>query len=159
MRYLTVLAIILTLTACKPVTKTPSDTKLILRAELREISRDLIREFRFFETGLIEETTIYSGKPSTTELFSTRFYQLSENQTAKLKKQTEELSKTKYQNQFPWKEDFYQRGDVVKFEYAASDELPHSCYYYTGHSDSPEIFKTLTELIKNTGESPGLIKH
>ncbi len=158
MRLITAALLILSLSACKPISQPPSDSTLILRAELREITLDLIREFRFFDTGLIEETVIYSGKPSSMKLFATKFYQLSENQTTKLIRQTEELSKTNHQNQFPWKEDFYKRGDVIKFEYAAKDGLAHTSYYYSGHSDSPEIFKTLAELIKNTGSTQHLLQ-
>lgn len=158
MRLVILLLIICGITACKPVTNTkPSDTTLILRAELREISADLIREFRFFDTGLVEETVIYSGakKPA---LFSTNFYQLGDLQLKNLIKQIQELSSKSYENQFPWKEDFYKRGDVLKLEYAMADRLPHSTYYYTGHEDSPEIFKSLFELINSNSNQTSLLK-
>ena len=158
MRSLLLLLIICSLTACKPVTSSkPNETTLILRAELREINQDLIREFRFFDTGLVEETVIYSGakKP---ELFSTNFYQLASAQLNSLTKQIKELSSKSYENQFPWKEDFYKRGNVVKFEYAMADGLPHSTYYYTGHESSPEIFKSLLEIINSNSKQTSLLK-
>ncbi len=158
MRSLILLLIICSLTACKPVASSkPNETTLILRAELREISADLIREFRFFDSGLVEETIIYSGadKP---KLFTTNFYQLGNLELKNLNKQIQELSSHSYENQFPWKEDFYKRGNVVKFEYAMADGLPHSTYYYTGHENSPKIFKSLLELINSNSKQTSLLK-
>jgi len=145
MRFAIIVLISICLSACKPVTNTGAqNTKLILRVEQRQIQLDTIREYRFFDSGLVEETIIYSGGAG---LFDTKFYQLGSLELSELKTQIKTLSSNSYENQFPWQEDFYQRGDVIKFEYAKADALPHSSYYYTGHEDAPEVFKSIAGML------------
>ncbi len=154
MRFLSLVLIILTLASCKQITTNPTaqDSKLILRVEERLIRRDIIREYRFFDSGLVEETIIYTGGAG---LFDTKFYQLGSLELSDLRGQIKILSSNTYENQFPWQEDFYKRGDVIKFEYAAQDGLPHSSYYYTGHEDAPAVFKSLTGIL---GRGERLVK-
>ncbi len=143
--------VIIGLNACKIIHSKPQDTKLILRAEFREIERDLIREFRFFETGLLEETIIYSSYEAQ-KLFDTHFYELNDLQIRELQKYIQELSSKPRQNEFPWQEDFYKRSNILKLEYTGRQGLAETVYYYTGHQDSDPLFqKILDAIMTKTG--------
>jgi hypothetical protein len=77
-----------------------------------------------------------------------------------LQKQLRELD---YHNHFPWKEEFYKRGNVVKIEFpdlvkpsfisepAKVQEIliDKVYYYYDGEAESPRVFQDLVKLINS----------
>ena len=133
----------------------PAEDKLLFSVQKRGISADRISEHRFFSSGLVETTIIHDSK-NPGELFQTKFN--------KSKPATELLSKIQeldYHNHFPWKEDFYKRGDVIKVQFPkliptqvlkageqASSVLVNKTYYfYSGDEDAPSILDELQSLI------------
>lgn len=150
MRHLLIL-LSLVLTSCN----LPAQDKLLFSIEKRNISEDRISEHRFFASGLVESTITHdSSNPD--NLFQTQFH--------KSKSATELLDKLQaldYHNHFPWKEEFYKRGDVIKVQFPkfiesqtlkASDQAAQvlvnkTYYFYTGDEQAPEILNELLELM------------
>lgn len=132
--------------------------QLSFRVEDRNIADDSITEYRFFENGLVNRTQTYSAK----ELFSSKFIELDKKQTEQVKAILVALQKLDYINDFPWKEDYYKRGNVMKIEFPDEVELkffankpsktiniPQTFYFYTGHEKQPQVFVELQQLINH----------
>ena len=140
-------------------------TELLFRVELRDIQLDRISEYRIFTNGLINKT-ILNATNNPDELFGSEFSYLRPETLKSLKDYLNQLRELDYHNDFPWKEDFYQRGNVIKFEFldyydiaylpqAKSREpkqilLPRVFYYYSGHQDSPKIFTEIVKILTDT---------
>jgi hypothetical protein len=149
--------------SCTPIS--PQRTELLFRVELRDIELDRISEYRIFTNGLINKT-ILNATNNPDELFGSEFSYLRPETLKSLKDYLNQLRELDYHNDFPWKEDFYQRGNVIKFEFldyydiaylpqAKSREpkqilLPRVFYYYSGHQDSPKIFTEIVKILTDT---------
>ncbi len=155
------------LTACSQANF--KDTELLYRVEFRNISEDQITEYRFFKNGLVNETIIHSTSHNA-DLFHSKFITLDPEQkilAIDLQKQLQELD---YHNHFPWKEEFYKRGNVVKIEFpdlikpkfineateAQEILINKTYYYYDGETESAEVFKDLVKLIDIIKITPGV---
>ena len=136
------------------------DTELLYQVEFRNIAEDQITEYRFFKNGLVNDTITHSTSHNT-ELFHSKFTTLNQteiSQVIELQKQLQELD---YHNHFPWKEDFYKRGNVIKIELPKLIKpqfinepgevkeilVNKTYYYYDGETDSPTVFLDLMKLI------------
>ncbi len=139
------------------------DSRLLYKIEFRNISEDRITEYRVFGNGLVNETVIHSSNKNT-ELFTSKFKTLNEDQintAIQLQKQLQELD---YHNHFPWKEEFYKRGNVIKIEFpklikpqfinepseAKELAINQTYFYYDGESESPKVFQDLIKLVQVT---------
>jgi len=143
----------------------PQKTELLFRVELRDIQLDRISEYRIFSNGLMNKT-ILNATNNPDELFGSEFLYLKPETLKSLQGYLNQLRELDYHNDFPWKEDFYQRGNVVKFEFldyydiaylpqAKPQEpqqilLPRVFYYYSGHQDSPKIFAEIIKILTDT---------
>lgn len=161
MHKLIVLCLCLILSSCS-TQRQEQNTQLILRIENRDIVSDTINEYRFFADGTFNSTTIHSSN-APEKLYQSSFKKLSKIDLDQVLKFHEELRKLDYHNDFPWKEDFYKRGNVVRIEFADTIKLnyppstgtetvtellsPQIYYYYTGHEDSPALFKNLMQFV------------
>lgn len=132
------------------------DSRLLLKIENREIKKDKITEYRFFENGLVNITVTYSD--SEKDLFSSKFHKLKSKEIISI---LNKLQKLNYHNDFPWQEDFYQRGDVIKIEFLDKIEIqipkenkiqtiqaPQTYYFYTGH-EANTVFKEIQNLLQS----------
>ncbi len=145
------------------------DTELLYRIEFRNIAQDTITEYRFFKNGMVNETILHSTAING-GVFHSEFKALDEtqtNQAIELQKQLQELD---YHNHFPWKEEFYKRGNVVKIEFpdliqpqfineanqAKEILVNKTYYYYDGETESPAVFLDLVKLINSIQIAPGV---
>lgn len=148
------------LTACTPASINTTD--LLYKVELRNITADEITEYRFFKNGLVNSTVIHSTSHNE-ELFQSKFQTLDQDQISEMLLLRKRLQECDYHNHFPWKEDFYKRGNVVKIEFpdliqpkyisdpAKAKEIlvGKTYYYYDGETESPREFLDLMKLIKS----------
>lgn len=143
---------------CIKVHANPS-TKLIFRIEERLIDSDEIYEYNVFTDGSFNKINI-NNTNSESKLFSSEFKILTKKQLDKFKQYLSSLENLEYENDFPWKEDLYKRGNVYRIIFIdkvrpnyfnnsntkqSSKELlvPKVFYYYEGHKESPEIFSEI----------------
>lgn len=137
------------------------NSKLLFRIEERLIDSDEIYEYSIFADGLFSKINIHNTN-NESKLFNSEFKTLSKKQLDKFKEQLLSLEKLEYENDFPWKEDMYKRGNVYRIifidritpnyfkdlntkESPKELSVPKTLYYYEGHKDSPGIF---SEIIK-----------
>ncbi len=142
------------------------DTELLYRIELRNITEDQITEYRFFKNGLVNETITHSTSHNA-DLYHSEFQTLDGIQTSEAIELQKQLQALDYHNHFPWKEDFYKRGNVIKIEFPASIKpkfinqpgeaqevlVNKTYYYYDGETESPKVFQELMKLINEIEES------
>lgn len=143
--------------SCSSTRIESSSTKLLFKVELRDISNDTITEFRVFENDLLNKTIIHSTANSAAEhsdLFISKFVKLNDEQGRQTKDFLRKLQELDYKNFFPWKEDFYKRGNVIKFEFPAQIKVqnrniavPKVFFFYEGHPDSPELFHQINKFL------------
>jgi len=130
-----------------------SSKQLLLRLEERKISEDIITEYRLFDSALVNKTVIYSSEHLDSEGdskgFETSFEQVKISKLKVLSQQIQELRELEHRNYFPWKKDFYERGDVIKFEIQGDNGLAKTFYYYTGDTKAPDIFGLIYKQFKN----------
>ncbi len=137
--------------------------KMLLKVEERNIDSDEIYEYQLFDdnqNGLIVKT-ISANPNNETKLFNSEFKTIEKKQLDKLKEHIAGLQALEYENDFPWKEDYYKRGDVYRiifvdkitinnFDTKANPKeilSPKTFYYYQGRKDSPELFKKLVDTL------------
>lgn len=138
------------LAACSKNSPLEDASKILLRIEKREITKDQITEFKIFQNGLIESFLRYSSPASAEKVFSTKFYQIDKDLITKWQETQKAFSEMKYENHFPWKRNFKERGDVISFEFVSAG-LPKTYFYYTGEkSTSPELFLKTHELLEES---------
>lgn len=141
-------------------------TKMLFKIEYREFFKDRITEYRFFEEPLLNTTVIHDPgvQDSSFTAFDTQLVKITSTRHYKAKAIHNKLKNLKYKNTFPWKEDFKDRGDVVKV-YCTQDAIPVLAdkdgnykavplskvfIFYTGHiNEEPQVFKDILSLIKN----------
>jgi hypothetical protein len=158
MRFFIIQCIVILLSSCSK----PIPERLLFRVEQRNISNDTITEYRFWDTGLVNTTILYGQK----DLFSSTFQQLDKQTTQAAKDILLALQKLDYINDFPWKEDYYQRGDLIKVEFpdqvdlkmfvAKNDKrvtIAQTFYFYTGHNKQPQLSLDLQKLIASIPKS------
>ena len=148
------------LTACTQASVTT--TELLYKVELRNISADEITEYRFFKNGLVNYTVTHSTSHNA-DLFQSKFQTLDSDQIIEMISLQRGLQELDYYNHFPWKEDFYKRGNVVKIEFpdlvkpsfitepGKVEEIlvDKVYYYYDGEAESPKVFQELVKLINS----------
>jgi hypothetical protein len=148
--------------ACSKNSQLVANTKLLFAVEERDFTNEQETSYKVFANGILEKTILHNTK-NQAKLFSTTFLTLKKDQVQQAEKLLSEIKNTKYQNFFPWKEDLYSRGNVYKISFVGATELEYLkrtkqqiktinhqkiLYYYQGHEESPEIFKTLIDFIK-----------
>lgn len=146
-------------------------TSLLIELEERDIKQDKIQRYELFDNGLLVENVIHEGDASKGDLYKSEMKIVKQEKIAKVKSLVEQLQNLEYSNFFPWKEDYYDRGNVVKFKFP--DEIKLNCFkrkleaqnadstaecpdalvsqvyvYYTGHQESPELFAEILNFIK-----------
>ncbi|MCE2929357.1 MAG: hypothetical protein LW817_06990 [Candidatus Caenarcaniphilales bacterium] len=135
-------------------------SKLLMIIEKRDIAKDKIIEYRVFDDGIIN-STIMNSSASASELFQSSF-----KTTTNAKRFIELLEKVKdldHLNDFPWQENYYKRGDVIKLSFVNDIKLNHLepssknnksiktpvvYFFYTGHENNPAILKELMTLVE-----------
>jgi hypothetical protein len=151
------------LNACSSIA--PQKTQLLLKIEKRDVVNDTILEYRIFTNGILNKTFIHSTNDSA-KLYSSEFYQMKRKQFQTLQTLHKQLTELDYHNDFPWKEDFYQRGNVVKFEFLDLYDIayipqtkskspkqilsPKVFYFYSGHQDSPKLFRDILSELESS---------
>lgn len=137
--------------------------KMLLKVEERSIDSDEIFEYQLFDdnqNGLIVKT-ISANPNNESKLFNSEFKTIEKKQLDKLKEHIAGLQALEYENDFPWKEDYYKRGDVYRiifvdkitinnFDTKANPKeimSPKTFYYYQGHKENPELFKKLVDTL------------
>lgn len=137
--------------------------KMLLKVEERNIDSDEIIEYQLFDdnqNGLIVKT-ITANPNNESKLFNSEFKTIEKKQLDKLKEHITGLQALEYENDFPWKEDYYKRGDVYRIIFADKITLknfdtkaspkeilsPKTFYYYQGHKENPELFKKLVDTL------------
>lgn len=150
--------LIILLSSCSSVTAN-HNAKLLFRVEERLIESDTIYEYDIFDDGLITKINTHNTNDET-KLFNSEFKTLEKKRLVKFKDYLSQLEKLDYENDFPWKEDFYKRGNIYRIMFInkvtpsyfkdvdpklASKKLSIQkvFYYYDGHKDSPEIFSKI----------------
>lgn len=148
--------ILLILTILLTSCSNPKVSKLLFKIESRDIAQDQITEYRYFDNGQVEKTILHNSS-NNSELFTTSFKQA--------KPQIELLNKLQnldYHNHFPWKQDYYKRGNVLKVEFPKKIKpqyitdtkqgteimVNQTYFFYTGDEKAPELVQ---ELISLTG--------
>jgi len=154
------------LTACQqlkqPAKQELKQSKLLFRVEKRDITIDEITEYRVFDNGYFNKTIIHStNKPENLNL--SWFHDLNGSQLTTAQDYLKQLQNLDYQNDFPWKEEYFKRGNVIKIQFPDQVKInyatkanqgepmvsvPQTFYYYQGHEDSPELFKNLMKFIE-----------
>lgn len=139
--------------------------KMLFKVEYREFFKDRITEYRFFDEPILNTTVLHDpgiNDPSFTN-FDSKLERISPLKFGKAKIIARKLKELKYKNRFPWKENFKDRGDVVKV-YCIQEEIPVIAdskgeykpvplskvfIFYTGHiKEEPEIFRDILGLIR-----------
>lgn len=142
------------LTACTQ----PEATQLLFKIEARDITQDQITEYRFFDNGL-KETTIIHSSSNNQDLFKTSFKQNEPAIELLIK-----LQNLDYHNHFPWKQDYYKRGNVYKVEFPKkikpdyitdnkqdTELLVNKTYFfYSGDENAPELLQDLIKLTQSS---------
>lgn len=142
----------------------PQETRLLFRVEERNFSEDIITEYRVFENGLVNTTITHNSsnkdESDKSYLYASSFKKLSAAELKEARAYSQELKVLEHHNYFPWKEDFYQRGDVIKIEFvddfspiAVDDSeldpvaMPKTFIFYTGLDDNPELLDSILNLL------------
>ncbi len=149
------LGLLLALSSCSKLDSF-NKTKLLFTVENRNIEKDEIIEYRFFENAFVN-ITITQNSNQTEKLYDSRFKKLSASQLAQSLYFQNQLQRLDYNNSLPWKENYYKRGNVVRFIFAAKQKLslkneekkelliPKVFYYYQGLDDMPELFRKIVK--------------
>jgi hypothetical protein len=136
---------------------------LLFRVEYRDINKDRIIEYRFFNTSEVEISVLHDpGKynPKFTT-YNTVLKPVSQANFTQVNNIASSLKTFNYKNYYPWKEDYDERGNVLKIETIqniqpevfAKNQNPENInvvkvfYYYTGHQDAPVLFRQIDDLI------------
>ena len=152
MKFLALLLSIFLTSCTQPALK--SSNLLLFKIEARNIAADRITEFRYFQDGLIEQTILLDSSNSS-EIFKTSFNK-SEPQIQLLNM----LQELDYHNNFPWKQDYHKRGDVIKVQFPKSITpqsinpntenksitINKTYFFYSGDQNAPEILQQLIDL-------------
>ena len=139
--------------------------KMLFKVEYREFLKDRITEYRFFDEPIVNTTVLHDPGIHNPEFsnFDSKLERISPLKFGKAKIIARKLKELKYKNRFPWKENFKDRGDVVKV-YCIQDEMPvlpdssgevkavplsKVFIFYTGHiKEEPEVFRDILALLK-----------
>lgn len=149
MRFFTAILALFILNSCTSKQEISLENKLLFTVEKRDIAKDEITEFRFFDTGLRSQLITHSSTKQE-DLNSNKLSSLPKADLEKILSLQAKLEKLDYQNSFPWKEDFYKRGDVYKViisKEIAGIKTPTTYYFYSGQDDNPKVFDEIKELI------------
>ena len=140
-------------------------TKMLFKVEYREFFKDRITEYRFFDDALLNTTVLHDPgvQDANFTSFDTKLRRISPLKFAKAKLIHNKLKHLKYKNTFPWKENFSDRGDVVRI-FCIQEEKPVLAdkdgkypkvllskvfIFYTGHiKQEPQVLKDILDLIK-----------
>lgn len=157
---------------CDKCKTNSEETSLLVELEERNIQQDRISRYEFFDNGLLVKNIVHQGDASKGDLYKSEMKIIDPEKVERAKIFVEKLQKLEYSNFFPWKEDYYQRGNVVKFKFpdliklncfkeklgsklnSDLDECPDAFVsqvfvYYTGHTESPELFAEILGFIKS----------
>lgn len=126
-------------------------TKLLFTLENRDVKADEITEYRFFENGYLNITSTQNSN-KTEKLYDSSFKKLNQSQLSQSLYYQAQLQKLDFQNSFPWKENYYKRGNVIRLIFPDKHMLnlknnkekeilsPRVFYYYQGLENMPELF-------------------
>jgi hypothetical protein len=147
-------------TACSKLTS-PTKSRILLIIEERKFPEDQIIEKRFYEDALLNRSVLHdSNDKSGKNLFSSEFKTLTGSEFKKFKKNLEIIKASEHHNEFPWQEDFYKKGNIIKVQFPKAKKLEflsttsngktleneilllESRFYYAG-KDFPEALKEI----------------
>lgn len=148
-KFLLIISCLLFCSACNIVPQS-SSTRLLYTIEYRDISKDQITEHRVFDNGLVNKTILHDTS-NDAHLFKSEFYKLKAKELKKAIQYQKDLQKLDYNNDFPWKKDFYARGNIVKISFpdkvkpqyildpksAKQELLLERVFYYYGVTSPP----------------------
>lgn len=137
-RSLVFLTVILCVSCTK--SKSPDQNHLVIIIEERKFPEDQIIEKRFYTDGLLNTSVLHDSNDSTkTNLFSSEFKTLSSSEQKKFNKFLEEIKATEHHNEFPWREDFYKKGNIIKVQFPKLKKLEFLAAALNGETLENEV--------------------